>query len=166
MASWIRAHAFQAEKYRALAYPDAAGGVGGAVVGLGALRSVGELKIWNAAGLSDRLPARTYHVASELRRDAATHFVLGWLIGAYRMLRYRSVAPTMPRAVLVVPPEADLAYAAAAAAASTLARDLINTPANDMGPAELAAAATDLATRFGARSSVIMGEELLARTFT
>jgi leucyl aminopeptidase len=149
VASWVRAHAFQAEKHRALAYPNADGSVGGAVVGLGALRSVGELKIWNAAGLSDRLPAYTYHVANELRRDAATHFVLGWLIGAYRMTRYRSSAPVIPRAVLVVPPEADRAYAEAAAAASSMARDLINT----------------LATRFGARSSVIMGEELLARDF-
>jgi leucyl aminopeptidase len=165
VASWIRAHAFQAEKHRALAYPNADGTVGGAVVGLGALRSVGELKIWNAAGLSDRLPAYTYHVANELRQDAATHFVLGWLMGAYRMTRYRSVPPAAPRAVLVVPPGADRPYAEAAAAATSLARDLINTPANDMGPAELAVAATDLAARFGARSSVIMGEELLARDF-
>jgi leucyl aminopeptidase len=165
VASWLRAHGFHAEKHRALAYPNADGSVAGAVVGLGALRSVGELKIWHAAGLSDRLPAYTYHVANELRRDAATHFVLGWLVGAYRMTRYRSVAPATPRAVLVVPPEADLAYAEAAAASNSLARDLINTPANDMGPAELAAAATELAARFGARSSVIMGDELRAREF-
>jgi len=62
----------------------------GAVAGLGSLRSVGELKVWHAAGLSDRLPAQAYHVANELRQDAATHFVLGWLMGAYRMTRYRS----------------------------------------------------------------------------
>ena len=165
VASWIRAHAFQAEKHRALAYPNADGGVGGAVVGLGALRSVGELKVWHAAGLSDRLPAYTYHVANELRRDAATHLLTGWLMGAYRMTRYRSVAPTAARAVLVVPKEADRAYAEAAAAGSKLARDLINTPPNDMGPEELAAAATDLATHYGARSSVVMGDELRARDF-
>ena len=165
VANWVRAHAFQAEKHRALAYPNADGGVGGAVVGLGALRSVGELKLWNVAGLSDRLPAYTYHVANELRRDAATHLLAGWLMGAYRMTRYRSVQPTTQRAVLVVPKEADRAYAEAAAAGSSFARDLINTPANDMGPEELAAAATDLATRFGARSSVIMGDELRARDF-
>jgi leucyl aminopeptidase len=165
VASWIRAHAFQAEKHRALAFPSPDGSVGGAVVGLGSLRSVGELKVWHAAGLSDRLPAYTYHVANELRGDAATHLVLGWLMGSYRMTRYRSVAPTAPRAVLVVPKEADLAYAEAAAGSTSFARDLINTPANDMGPEELAAAATDLASRFEARSTVIMGEELLARDF-
>jgi len=165
VASWVRSHGFLAERHRVLAYPGADGGIGGAVAGLGSLRSVGELKVWHAAGLSDRLPAHAYHVANELRQDAATHFVVGWLMGAYRMMRYRSVAPAAPRAVLVAPPEADLAYAQAAACATSFARDLINTPPNDMGPAELAAAATDLATRFGASSSVMIGDELKARDF-
>jgi leucyl aminopeptidase len=165
VASWVRNHAFQAERHRVLAYPGADGGIGGAVAGLGSLRSVGELKVWHAAGLCDRLPAQTYHVANELRQDAATHFVLGWLMGAYRMTRYRSVVPATPRAVLVVPPEADLAYAEAAASANSFARDLINTPANDLGPAELAAAATDLAAHFGARSTVIVGDELKVHDF-
>jgi leucyl aminopeptidase len=165
VANWIRGHAFQAERHRVLAYPGTDGGIAGAVAGLGSLRSVGELKVWHAAGLSDRLPAQTYHVANELRRDAATHFVLGWLMGAYRMTRYRSGTPASPRALLVAPAEADLAYAEVAAAANSFARDLINTPANDMGPAELAAAATDLAVRCGARSSVIVGDELRAHDF-
>jgi leucyl aminopeptidase len=165
VANWVRSHAFQAEKHRVLAYPGVGGGIGGAVVGLGALRSVDELKVWHAAGLSDRLPAHTYHVANKLRPDAATHFVLGWLMGSYRMTRYRSAVPSTPRAVLVVPPDADLVYAEAAAAANSFARDLINTPANDMGPAELAAAAMDLATRHAAQCSVIVADELLARDF-
>jgi leucyl aminopeptidase len=165
VSNWVRGHAFQAERHRVLAYPGADGGIAGAVAGLGSLRSVGELKVWHAAGLSDRLPAQTYHVANELRRDAATHFVLGWLVGAYRMMRYRSAPPATPRAVLVAPAQADLAYAEAAAAANSFARDLINTPANDMGPAELAVAATDLAARCGARGTVIVGDELRARDF-
>src|SRR5262249_14992371 len=159
--SWVRSHAFQAEKHRVLTYPDAKGGIAGAVAGLGPLRSVDELKLWHSAGLPDRLPAHTYHIANTLRPDAATHFVLGWLMGGYRMARYRSAgSPATQRAVLVAPPGADFAYAEAAAGASSLARDLINTPANDMGPEQLAAAATDLATRHGAHSSVIVGDDL------
>jgi leucyl aminopeptidase len=165
VANWLRAHAFQAEKHRTLAYPGPSGSIAGAVVGLGSLRSVDELKVWHSAGLSDRLPAGSYHVANNLRADAATHFVLGWLMGGYRMTRYRSTVPTTSRATLVAPPEADLAYAQAAAEATTLARDLINTPANDMGPAELAGAATDLAARFGARARVLIGDELKAHDF-
>ncbi len=165
VAGWVRAHGFQAEKHRVLAYPGAGGAIGGAVVGLGSLRSAGELKLWHAAGLSDRLPGQTYHIATALRQDAANHFVLGWLMGAYRMTRYRSATPTAARAVLVIPSEADLRYVESAAAATSFARDLINTPANDLGPEELASAATGLAVRFGASSQVIVGDELKARDF-
>jgi leucyl aminopeptidase len=165
VANWVRTHAFQADKHRVLAYPGPGGTVGGAVVGLGALRSVDDLKVWHAAGLSDRLPPQTYHVANTLRADAATHFVTGWLMGAYRMIRYRSSAPTAPRAVLAVPAGADRSYAEVAGAATSFARDLINTPANDLGPAELAAAAIDLADRFGARSRVLVGEELKSHDY-
>ena len=97
VGNWVRAHAFQAEKNRSLAFPGPQGSVAGAVVGLGSLRSVDELKLWHAAGLSDRLPAGRYHVANKLRADAATHFVLGWLMGAYRMTRYKSVAPPVAK---------------------------------------------------------------------
>ena len=92
-----------ASRPRDIAYwriPVLTADVGGAIVGLGSLRSVGELKLWHAAGLSDRLPAYSYHVANELRADAATHLVLGWLMGAYRMTRYRSVRRSARRALL------------------------------------------------------------------
>jgi leucyl aminopeptidase len=95
---------------------------------------------------------------------AATQFALGWLVGAYRFSRYRA-PPTAARATLVTPPGADIAYAEAAASATSFARDLINTPANDMGPAELAQAAADLAARFGATLKVVVGEDLKASRF-
>jgi leucyl aminopeptidase len=97
--------------------------------------------------------------------QSATHFVLGWLTGSYRMSRYRVASAPTSRPALVPPQEADLLYAQSAAAATALARDLINTPANDLGPAELAAAATDLAARYGARCEVLVGEELKVRGF-
>ena len=205
-AAWVRANGFQGERHRVLTLPAADGGIAGAVVGLGPLRSVADLKLWHAAGLPDRLPALTYRLAhgssdraasdraasegtpsggglatpsqaaKPLPADAATHFVLGWLMGSYRMSRYRaptstSSPPGIPslatrsRPALVAPPEADLVYAHTAAEATAFARDLINTPANDLGPAELAAAAVELAGRFGARCEVLTGEELKARDF-
>src|ERR1700759_1902734 len=81
VANWVRAHGFQAEKQRVLAYPGKDGGLAGAVVGLGALRDVDDLKLWHAAGLTDRLPARTYYVANPRRPDTATHVGLGGLGG-------------------------------------------------------------------------------------
>jgi leucyl aminopeptidase len=115
--------------------------------------------------LTDRLPPHSYYIARPLSADASTHFVLGWLMGAYRLSRYRSGPAAIARPVLVAPPNADLVYAEAAASATSFARDLINTPANDMGPAELADAATELASRFGARSRVLVGEELRTHDF-
>lgn len=164
-AAWVRANGFQAERHRVLTLPATDGGIAGALVGLGALKSPADLKLWHAAGLPDRLPALAYRLATPLPAEAATHFVLGWLTGSYRMSRYRAAAVPTSRPALVPPPEADLVYAQTAASATALARDLINTPANDLGPAELAAAAAELAERHGARCEVIIGEELKARGF-
>jgi leucyl aminopeptidase len=158
--AWVRAHGFQAERHRVLSLPSPDGGIGGAVLGLGALRSAHELTLWHAAGLSEKLPAQSWHLATQLLPQAATHFLLGWLMGGYRMMRYRLEGPEPPRAALVPPPAADLRYADAAARATALARDLINTPANDMGPEELAEAALDLARSHGARCQVLAGGEL------
>jgi len=164
LAAWVRAHGFQAERHRVLSLPAAGGELAGAIVGLGALRSSDAANLWHFAALPERLPPGDYHLAEPLAAAAATHAVLGWLTGGYRMLRYRS-APSGRRAALVPPEGADLGYAQAAAGASALARDLINTPANDLGPAELAAAAQELGARFGARVHVLVGQELEAHGY-
>ena len=160
VVAWVRAHGFQAERHRVLSLPSAEGGIGGAVAGLGPLASVRDLTHWHAAGLSDRLPAQSWHLVTPLPPPAATRFLLGWLMGAYRMSRYRLDGPQPPRAALVPPAGADLEYADAAARATALARDLINTPANDLGPEELGEAALDLARSRGARCQVLTGGEL------
>jgi leucyl aminopeptidase len=164
VAAWVRANAFQAERHRVLALPGAGGAIAGAVVGLGTLGLPADIKLWHAAGLADRLPSYTYHLASALPPGAATQFAVGWLVGGYRFTRYRA-SPSAGRATLIAPAGADLAYAEAAAGATSFARDLINTPANDLGPAELAQAARDLASRFDASVTVTTGDELKARNY-
>ena len=66
---------------------------------------------------------------------------------------------------LVPPDGVDVADIARMAEAAALARDLINTPSNDMGPEELALAAQALATRFGASFNCIVGDELVKQNF-
>ena len=125
VASWIEAHAFQAERHRVLTLPDADGAIRGALAGLGPLPTVDALTVWHAAALPDRLPAGEYELATGLSPEAATRFVLGWLMGSYRFAQYRSGA--RPRAAaLIAPPAAELAYARAAARALAFARDLIH----------------------------------------
>jgi leucyl aminopeptidase len=163
--TWARAQGFAAERHRVLAVPGADGSLGGAVLGLGPLAAANELCLWDAALLPERLPAATYRLESALGAPAATQFVLGWLLGGYRLHRYRGVPATAPAASsLIAPAGADLRYAQAAADAIGYGRDLINAPANELGPAELVAAAQTLAAQHGGTAIVYTGTEL-AREF-
>lgn len=83
---------------------------------------------------------------------------LAWLMGSYRFGRYRSSGSTKAR--LVAPAGIDASEIERVAGAVVLGRDLINTPANDLGPAEIEAAARALAERHGAAIDVTQGEEL------
>ena len=87
---------------------------------------------------------------------------LAFALGSYRFNRYRKA--DAPDVRLVAPDGIDVAEISRIAEAA-LARDLINTPANDMGPEQLAAAAELLANRFGANFSCITGDDLLAQNF-
>ena len=98
VVNWVHANNFQAERQRVLVLPGEGGQVAGAVLGLGPLRAVDDLNLWHAAGLSYRLPGEHYRLATQLAPAAATQFALGWLIGSYRITRYRS-AGLAPRSV-------------------------------------------------------------------
>jgi leucyl aminopeptidase len=88
---------------------------------------------------------------------------LGFALGAYRFTRYRKVKDRNVR--LAVPDGVDGAELSRIAEGVTLARDLINTPANDMGPAELESAARELAKRHGAKVRSIVGDALRKENF-
>ena len=160
-AAWARAQGFAAERHRLLVLPDGAGAIAGALLGLGPARSTDEVSLWDAALLSERLPAGTYCLATDVSAHAATQFALGWQLGSYRLTRYRG-APAKPPTVnaLIVPAGADHRYAHAAAQAMGWSRDLINAPANHLGPEQLAAAAVELAAAHGGQSRVHMGASL------
>jgi leucyl aminopeptidase len=158
---WLNEQNFRAEKHRVVLLPDSAGGLAAAVAGLG--RRLGELSLWHAAGLSERLPPRRFRFAQEFRAADATQLALGFAYGAYRFERYRS--SKYEAASLDPPSNADMAYVENAAEALRMARDWINTPAGDFGPAELTAAARQLAERHRATCNEWVGEGLLAANF-
>lgn len=109
------------------------------------------------------LPAGTYAFANDPGADAGASetAVLAFLIGQYRFTRYKKAAAK--QAFLVLPDGLDGEAVIRAAEAVTLARDLINTPANDLGPAELEQAVRDLAKRHRAKVAVTVGADLLAK---
>ena len=157
---WLDAQQFRAERHRALAWPDADGRPGGAVLGLGSLPALDVLDPWLAAGCPERLPAAEYVLQTPLAAGPATRFLLGWQLGSYQLLNFKSERKASRQARLAPPVQADVAHAAAASRALTLARDLINTPANLLGPAELAAAAKVLAERSGGHCELTDGSAL------
>jgi len=136
------------------------GGVLGAVVGLGTDAARSRSRFGLVKGIAG-LPVGDWHLTGELTPEQSTETALGWLLSAYRFDRYRKTAPLAAR--LKAPDGCDAAALQAMAAGEFLTRDLINTPASDMGPAELEKAARDLATRFDAKISVITGDDLLTR---
>jgi len=111
--------------------------------------------------LPNLLPAGTYRFANAPHdpRLAALAFALG----SYKFTRYRKSEPNGAR--LEVPAGIDGADLSRIAEGTVFARDLINTPANDMGPGELEQAARTLAEKHGAKAQSIVGDELLKQNF-
>ena len=105
------------------------------------------------------LPPGTYALAATPEPAEAA---LAWLLGGYRFGRYRKAGPERPR--LVAPDGVDADAIGRIAAAVAMGRDLVNTPANDLGPAEIEAAARAVAERHGAAVAVTRGADL-ARDF-
>ncbi len=147
--AWINSQQFKAERNRLLVWPAPDGKVGGAVFGLGNLASAETMSIWQAAALADRLPAGRWTCRTALSPEPASRLALGFALGSYRFDRYRS-AKSPAAAQLVMPAGADAAAVRQQWCALTRARDLINTPANNLGPAELTDEVQALADQFGA----------------
>lgn len=159
---WLSEQHFKGERHRVLLVPDSTGAVHMAVGGLG--KRLGSLSLWHAAGFAERLPPRRFRLAQNWNAADATQLCLGFVYGAYRFERYRP-SKAERAATVEAPANADQKFVSAAAESLDLARDLINTPANDLGPAELAAAARQLAERRGAQYREWVGETLLAEGF-
>ena len=129
--------------------------------GYGGTPSGGHLWAW--AGLPSRLPSATYRIESDLDPAAATEAALGWALGAYAFTRYGARTPVFAR--LVWPKGADRGEVERTARAAYLVRDLVTTPASDMGPEELATAASEAVAPFEARVTTIVGDKLLDKNF-
>ena len=161
-ATWVAATGFKADAGEICLLPDADGALAGVLVGAGAAADM-----WTLAGLPGALPGRLYRLEAPtetpIEADAATAMTLGWALGAYRFDRYRKGggATENERCVLCAPSQADLPLADRLARAVYLVRDLINTPAGDMGPEELADAARAVAAAAGAEFHVTAGDALM-----
>ena len=157
--NWVAANRFEAEPGGALMLPDADGKAARVLVGTG---EPGDM--WSCGGLPRRLKSGAFRIENELGPGESTRAAIAWGLGCYAFDAY-SDSNSRTHASLVWPANADRNAALAAVEAHSLVRDLINTPANDMGPERLEAAVRDLGKRHGAQVFSIVGDELLARNY-
>jgi leucyl aminopeptidase len=151
-ADWSRASGFKAAAGSALLVPAEGGAVGSVLLGLGA----GPTDRFAAGRLATLLPPGTYRLRDGFEDPALA--TLAFALGAYRFTRYRAAED--PGVRLAVAETVDRAAVARTAEAVRMVRDLVNTPANDLGPAELAEAAAGLGRRHGAAIRIVAGDEL------
>ena len=122
-----------------------------------AVANAAALSPWCLARLGEALPEGRYRLAE---RDPGPA-MLGWMLGQHRFDDYRSTAePERGARVLLTREAADIEQQVRLAEATALVRDLVDTPAADMGPADLEAAARALAKEFGAKVEVTSGDAL------
>ena len=129
------------------------GGLAAAVLGLGK----GEDPLALAA-FSEQLPDGVYRLGEVPDYCGGAHAVLAWMLGLYTFDRYKKPKPRKLK--LVLPKGVDGEEMSRIAEGVALARDLVNTPPNDMGPAELAEAARRMARAHGAKFRTISGAAL------
>jgi leucyl aminopeptidase len=156
---WAKASGFSGQSGKVLAFPDADGEIAGALAGIG--NDEGPTAALALGRLARDLPAGDWVFApGAFDAHLAT---LALVLGGYRFERYWKDSARDIR--LQLSPGVDLARLTREADGVILARDLINTPTNDMGPAELEEAARRLAKAHKAKVAVIEGDALLKRNF-
>ena len=158
---WVTAQDFSGKRGASLVIPGEDGAIAGVAFGLGQGGAEGRI----FGDLAFALPEGTYRIKGaagnviDLERAA-----LGWLLGSYSFDLYKAEPKRAP-ARLIAPIGLDAARIERMAAGMGLARDLINTPAQDMGPEVLEAAVRSVAKNSGATVDTIIGDDLLEKNY-
>ena len=152
---------FQAKAGQICVVGRAGGGVDRVLFGLGD-ETPSDPMLFRA--LPARLPAGDYRIAATPAGAAPLQIAVAWALGGHVFDRYRR-RPDRPRPRLVAAASVDLDAARRIAHACDLARDMINTPANDMGPLQIETIAREIAEAHGASLQVTAGDALLEANY-
>jgi leucyl aminopeptidase len=157
---WALAHGFCADAGQTLTFSDADGRVALAVVGLQSHDDP-----WAIAVAAQNLPGGHYHFDPEPTIDEGHQMALGWALANYRFDRYKTEPTPKPERILLLPADTDLNEIVPIIRAIWLVRDMVNMPAEDLGPAELTAAARQIVNQVGGQCREIVGDDLLAENY-
>lgn len=155
---WIKSTHFGANEGELCLVPGNDGSLGRALIGVTALDDP-----WSYSPLPVRLPKGRYRLDPEPDAEQANAAALGFALGTYRFGRYKK--QEVAYASLAWPAAADRALISALVEGIGLCRDLINTPADDLGPPELVEEGQNLAKRHGGKARILRGEKQLAEGF-
>ncbi len=158
MSKWLEGQGFKAKPGSFCVLPDEGGKPARVVVGLSTRPS-----LWDLADLPFKVPAGVYRLDWDGPLSYQEWLALGWELGTYKFTRYKK-SKSKP-AQLVLPTRANAAKIKRYAESIALARDLINTPAEDMGPQELAVAIVATGKKYRAKVTQIVGNDLLKKNY-
>lgn len=154
---WLKAAGFRARSGQLCNLPDSNGELHGYAFGMAE-----QGWLYQLASLPSKLSAGSYRLVSDWQADQRLQASLGWGLASYKFDLY--CKSSRQKASLLL--DGDIALdTERLLAAQLLVRDLINTPTEDMGPAQLADAMAVEADNFGASMSVIHGVDLLSKNF-
>lgn len=159
-AAWASANGFRGQKGRLLLCPDEEGGIAGALFGMGK-----GFEPMTLRALADRLPGGVWRLEG-VADDQADLAALAFSLGSYAFDRYTTCDETSePAPRLVVPDGVDGERVRDLARSCDLVREMVDTPAADMGPLQIETIAREIAEESGASISVITGEALLEANY-
>ena len=153
--NWVISSEFTALPGKSCLIPDLNGALQKVLIGVSS-----STNMWDCGNLSKELPKGIYKF-DHSRREDVEKWALGWVLGSYHFDKYQKIKSTQ-RAKIFLPNSSILE---STIEAIFLTRDLINTPAEDMGPAHLASAAGALAKKHKAKINIILGENLLKNNY-
>jgi leucyl aminopeptidase len=156
--AWLAANSFKGNAGNYSLIPAPSGGITQVVIIIEE-----PLNIWSIATLATSLPPAHYAIEAKLSPAQATQLSLGWALAGYQFSKYKAVKKSYP--TLVVPAGADVKYVKSFAEAICWARDMINTPANDMNPERLAEEAVSWAQNAKGKVKILRGEQLLKANY-
>jgi leucyl aminopeptidase len=147
---------FKAKAGQTLVIPGEDGRIAAVLFGLG-----DKPEAMTFRQLAAKLPAGDYRLGVTPEGIAADQIALAFAMGRYRFDRYKKRTDEQARLIV----DGDLSEVQEIAHACALARDMVNTPANDLGPLQVETIAREIAEEFGAQISVITGDALLDENY-